>query len=532
MKPLSEITSEDLLEIRLASANFNNELINELFEKSEDGTIPEEIYAIFEVGRTNFLLYQLLKYHLIVATGTPVLENIFYKNKRKLKEIVFSNARRYRYYLSNNIFSHNIQPKKFKYGFFIFDKRVMPAINSFVEYLSVKNKSAVFSSNIDVNADSTQSNFLWDSLYCNSTAKKYRKKIRTTNRQWFDKVTQKTIKQAIVSVLDKLSLPYDSKDLLGLYNSWFNKVSPVIIRSLLISKELLTLFEFEKIVTSDVNDMKVRAACYEAKKKGVETFMLQQYINGVEAVEYYNIIQDKIICFGSYDLKLFPQFGINEDRIKVGGTLKQWSDGTGMSSSRQDYLRNLKLKQKNYIVFISGPPNGGFYGDVDSLLTQSGHRFILDEFISVAEEMPDVGFVIKCHPEEYSSNNFLSLVEGQDNVYIVKETYIDALLEYSSAVVTLFSSLGMEALHIKKPMLIADYSGIQQKVFDYHKSPLCELLTEKGELLCKIKKVLSGEILNPKHVDSTSYIDEHFGGYAANSTLNNIYEKYESFLKG
>ena len=122
-------------------------------------------------------------------------------------------------------------------------------------------------------------------------------------------------------------------------------------------------------------------------------------------------------------------------------------------------------------------------------------RLLEPEFIRIAEENPDNLYIIKLHPNQ----SWPDTGKTPENVVVEREYELKYLLAMSDAAITGFSTSGMEAAFLDKPLIVTelfhslalDYSdyGIAEKIKKVEE--LARVLSECLDMESKVSKRLS-----------------------------------------
>jgi len=252
------------------------------------------------------------------------------------------------------------------------------------------------------------------------------------------------------------------------------------------------------ILNTDVHKVS-RAITLYAQKEDIETFVLQ---HGATILEYgyLPVTANYMFAWGDLSKTWFVERGTEKEKIIVTGTPKT------------DFLikynkeRNVPNKINKVLLIVN--PIG--ISEVISFL-----NLIYDADIHLNYQLS-----IKLHP---SSNDNRTEVEARfklANVKIFKEENIHDLINQNDVVITTTSTVGNEAIALRKPLIKIEIDGInnilEYDLFDCsfsikHSEELSNLLNDK-------------KLLYSKRINYERFIEKYFYKLDGNAT-NRIIEK-------
>lgn len=152
------------------------------------------------------------------------------------------------------------------------------------------------------------------------------------------------------------------------------------------------------------------------------------------------------------------QHGINPARITVTGQPRYDSLFPSYLDIDDDRACLPIPEEQRIILFASQPlkviAENGFQATVDQ------SELIIDVFDAVKPFLSNRAMIVKLHPAESLENyrsTVNSLAEYKENVHFVQDADIISLLKRSDLVLTVASTVGVEALLLNKPVVVLSY---------------------------------------------------------------------------
>jgi len=196
------------------------------------------------------------------------------------------------------------------------------------------------------------------------------------------------------------------------------------------------------VVTVDELSRFGRALVKVANSHGVKT-MVVQHGALLDHPLFSNIIAEKFAAFGAQTKNLLVKRGTNAEQVIIVGQAEE-TPKERPEKIRAKICAALNLNSKKPIITFASQGRGE-----ESVNYQS-----LKVFYNAAKSFPELQFVTKLHPDE-SEKLHAEFVRKLDlcNVTIIKDIKIKELLLASDIVVNIYSTVGMEALSLGKPLI-------------------------------------------------------------------------------
>jgi hypothetical protein len=236
-------------------------------------------------------------------------------------------------------------------------------------------------------------------------------------------------------------------------------------------EEWLTNNKPQKIVFGSDGFSIARVLCFAAKKKSMDTFVLQHGLidsfNG-----YLPLVADKIFLWSSYEKKLFEANGVSSDRLLI------------TSSPRFDQIRpinsNVDLSSPNQVLFVTSPASlQDAYGQVDTIAHI--RKNLNKEYLIVIRPHPYYKEIIKTYCRK--------VFAGDKNVSFDEKPFLQSIKESGLVVFASISTGIFEALSLGRRFCIL--FSKEQDEYDLYRFP----------------KIPADELINTLNNGSTGFED-------------------------
>ena len=250
------------------------------------------------------------------------------------------------------------------------------------------------------------------------------------------------------------------------------------------AEKMLETLQPKAVFLIDETFMYGRSIIHAAKQKNIKSIALQHGLISPQSFEYINYKEE--------NPKLNPPLA---DTTLVMG----------------EYSKNLLINNSNYTnINITGQPRYESFKreDVENSnqeikvtlmsqpLTDEAAGDYIETAFSAFKELTnirkDIKFTIKVHPREESLKYYEDLAKKNNlEIEIVRDVPIDKVINESTAIIILHSAVGIEALLLKKPLIVLNTTG-KADVYPYdegRKIPKCENKEELVKVLSKIEEL-------------------------------------------
>jgi hypothetical protein len=265
-----------------------------------------------------------------------------------------------------------------------------------------------------------------------------------------------------------------------------------------INKKILEIIL--KINKSMIKDLLLTLIILEDNKNNIDLLIVEQSTMGEQAlaVDFFNKNKlssievlhgvpggisvgktDKIAVYGKRDKSFFNSYGIDQSKITITGC--PYYDG----------IFNIKDKEKKYDFLLL------ILDWIDYVPSKNSQEIIYRQVIAMLkliQHFQDEKLIIKLHPAqsikevEYINHLIKNIVYIENRVKVVKDVDIFNLLKNVKIVYNYCSSVGVEALLMKKPLIILDF--FSNRPIDYEKYGGCLVARNYKELVFATEEIL------------------------------------------
>lgn len=264
------------------------------------------------------------------------------------------------------------------------------------------------------------------------------------------------------------------------------------------------------LIVGDDRATPVRSHVLLAKKMGIPVLEIQHGMIIIQATPMDTPLSDKIAAGGDYSKKVYMTFGAKKEQIIVTGWPKldkyvKWKESlTG------------KHKDGTDILFATQPED-------TKLILDS-----IDTIGSFIEDSTHFRLIIKPHPTE-NSKIYNPILKKYKNVILHKSSEdFSSLIASSDILVTLISTVAIEAAVLDKPIICIDTTNKESM---FASSGIAMEVKNLEELIPAIKDVLYNEDTRQKLADARAkFVYEHAykqDGKASERVANLIVEMIE-----
>lgn len=254
------------------------------------------------------------------------------------------------------------------------------------------------------------------------------------------------------------------------------------------------------ISKSMIKDLLLTLIILEDNKNNIDLLIVEQSVIGKQAlaVDFFNknklpsieILHgvpcgvevgktDKIAVYGERDKLFLSSYGVDESKLKITGC------------AYYDRIFNIKDKEKKYDFLLL------ILDWIVYVPSKNSHEIIYKQVIAVLkliQHFQDERLVIKLHPGqpikevEYINHLIENIMNIENKVEVVKDVNVFNLLKDAKIVYNYCSSVGVEALLMKKPLIILDF--FSHRPIDYEKYGGCLVAKNYEELAFATEEIL------------------------------------------
>ena len=244
-----------------------------------------------------------------------------------------------------------------------------------------------------------------------------------------------------------------------------------------------------------------------ANQLNIPSMVIQHGITG-HHIGFLPLSANIIAVWGKISKEFLEKQNLNSDRIIITG------------SSRYDkYIclkknENLKKKKKNYVYSQFGIDKNKKlivfttnHGDFNirlasSSLNQKEVMEMFDCVFKVFNDMKNSFLIIKLHPSDPNMHIPKKLINNLkiENAIVLKNFNTKNLITASDCIITKYSTTGLEAILLEKPIIVLNLSG-SKEIIPYSKYNVAYRATNYRELI----ECINNAIKNPKPIGNYEY---------------------------
>jgi hypothetical protein len=265
-----------------------------------------------------------------------------------------------------------------------------------------------------------------------------------------------------------------------------------------INKKILEIIL--KINKSMIKDLLLTLIILEDNKNNIDLLIVEQSVIGKQAlaVDFFNknklpsieilhgvpgVVEvgktDKIAVFGKRDKSFLSSYGVDESKIKITGC------------AYYDRIFNIKDEEKKYNFLLL------ILDWIDYVPSKNSHEIIYKQVIAMLkliQHFQDEKLIIKLHPGqsmkevEYIKHLIKNIMHIENRVEVAKDVNMFNLLKDAKIVYNYHSSVGVEALLMKKPLIVLDL--FSNRTIDYEKYGGCFVVKDYKDLILSTEEIL------------------------------------------
>lgn len=255
-----------------------------------------------------------------------------------------------------------------------------------------------------------------------------------------------------------------------------------------------------KINKSKIKDLLLTLSVLEDNKNNIDMLIVEQSVIGKQAlaVDFFNknklpsieILHgvpggvevgktDKIAVYGKRDKSFLSSYGVDESKIKITGC------------AYYDKIFNIKDEEKKYDFLLL------ILDWIVYVPSNNSHEKIYKQvamMLRLLQYFQDERLVIKLHPGqsmkevEYIKHLIKNIMHIENRVEVVKDVDVFILIKDAKIVYNYHSSVGVEALLMKKPLIVLDF--FPYRVLDYEKYGGCLVAKNYKELVLATEEIV------------------------------------------
>ena len=225
---------------------------------------------------------------------------------------------------------------------------------------------------------------------------------------------------------------------------------------------------------------------------GIKTIMLQHGLHTGRAHDRYVPIT-KLALFGDFPKECLLKKGFHNNQIVITGA-PQWDKLYQFKADKKDIYKDLNLDTERITIVIATQPLG-----------DENIRIFRDLFDAL-KKIPKSQLIFKRHPSERGSIiDDIAIEEKIEYKYITTHNYdLHKILYVSDILITVHSTVAIEAMVLKKPVIIMKYYPGKDKV-PYSKEGSAIQVKNKEELFEAIYNLINNKEFKNRLLQRVEY---------------------------
>lgn len=229
-----------------------------------------------------------------------------------------------------------------------------------------------------------------------------------------------------------------------------------------------------------------------ADKFDIPSLVIQHGLcSSYNPVGYLPLSATKMAVWGDYSRKWMINRGVDENRLVITGA--PFFDRYFYRKPGKDVYTELKIDRCKKIVLYTlecSPKNVMF---IKFLILPNQHKKRISAIFNTFKNLPDLFLVIKVHPSVKDSSiiDIASEETGFKNYKVVYDIDIYNLLSISDLVITSWSTVGLEAILLGKPLMIINFYGNVKDPIGFAKKGVAIAVDKPSDLKKTINSMLT-----------------------------------------
>lgn len=197
-------------------------------------------------------------------------------------------------------------------------------------------------------------------------------------------------------------------------------------------------------------------------QKGVPSLVVQHGISG-HPIGYLPFSAIKIAAWGRITKDWLIKEGVDADRIVITGSPRYdryLPSDENLIKEKERICRELDIDQHKKIIVFATQIAGGKIGFANLHLSHKEGKDLLYTMVNLMKNYPDKQLVIKLRAaQEEEITNKIVNESNLDNIKIILNTNIYELVNICDILITPWSTVGLEAMILDKPVITMDLTG-------------------------------------------------------------------------
>lgn len=307
------------------------------------------------------------------------------------------------------------------------------------------------------------------------------------------------------------STPYEKQGpfLKWVLASWFEDHFKRNIRSQLLAKKIVHKLLPQAMVSIDFCDPNIRAYELVAHHSKIPYFCLPfGFFHEKIDTQWCHWKSGQLGAIGPRTAKVLEN--LSQGSVKVVGDMSYDEFVFSASKSLKDRAQLGYGPKDKIIVFMSFPPNKEAIGQHDGQFSEGIHQLILDTVCEIPKHFKDLNVIIKPHPAESFEgvSQILKDKKYDSQVRVIRDRTSYDLLNLCDMAITVFSTTGLEAILLRKPLIVANFTNMED-LLGCVDSQVAYEARDSVQLYSQIKMILD-ESGYQKESEREEYLNNYF----------------------
>jgi hypothetical protein len=304
------------------------------------------------------------------------------------------------------------------------------------------------------------------------------------------KVTQGLVSKIKNSEAKKYLINKHGKALELSLKSLLTSQLPLILEKVTISRNILSKYNPQLIISPDNSDARTRLYKIIGKKMGIPSLDIQFGLTGPSGVEWRFFIADKVAVWGESSKKELINHGINKEKIIITGSPRHDCILFPNKKSKEMLNKKYQIKREGPVVLFAST-----YTDKTHFMFSNPN--VLNDMkkaiFDAAKKYSNITLLVKPHPVE-KNNAYYNLGLNIKNIILVdKEEDMTPLIHISDYFISFGSTASIDALIAKKNSICPIFPGWPFSNF-FEKSKVVHIPKSRKDVINLFSKIVDNSL--------------------------------------
>lgn len=274
-------------------------------------------------------------------------------------------------------------------------------------------------------------------------------------------------------------------------DKWHDQSGLQALRALLLAEQAIQKIKPRVTIATDPADFEAKSFTLIGKKSGIPSLCLQYGLACHLDSEWRYFAQDVVGVFDEASARVVMKLGLPSDRVRVTGNPR--FDRICEDRSERARVRSLlKIPEGVPLVtYMSVPPALPGTGQIESNMPLAAYRQILKAVYALPAFYQSCVVAIKPHPEEKCDFHHSLAKESPapDKIHLIEGLNAFQTLNASDVVITPYSTSGLEAIYLDKPLVLVQMSHTEDLV-DFANSGAAMLVQDLNKMAPLVRDLI------------------------------------------